>query len=225
MYVEKHARDWDRFLPFMLYAYRVTAQESTRESLFYLLYGRDARQPIEEALDCPRPTYLVNLDDYKSELVQALSSVWKTASECIQSAQKHQKNVYDRHAKAIDYRVGDRVMVHMPHEATGKAAKLARPYFGPYRIVSVTSSNAEVRLVDKPDDPTIFVSLSCVRPCYSELPDSSWSGHITPLKEGNVSHLQNPLKLLNELTLYQNHTLDPLQGLVPRPNHLINCTS
>ena len=68
-------------------------------------------------------------------------------------------------------------MVHMPHEATGKAAKLARPYFSPYRIMSITSTNAEVRLVDKPDDPTIFVSLSRVRPCYSELPDSSWSGH------------------------------------------------
>lgn len=182
MYVEKHARDWDRFLPFMLYAYRVTAQESTRESPFYLLYGRDARQPLEEVLDCPRPAYLVDLDDYKSELVRALSSAWKTASECIKSAQKHQKTVYDRHAKTIDYRVGDRVMVHMPHEATGKAAKLARPYFGPYRIVSITSTNAEVRLVDKPDEPTIFVSLSRVRPCYSELPNSSWSGH-TPTKK------------------------------------------
>ena len=70
-----------------------------------------------------------------------LSSAWKTASECVKSAQKHQKTVYDRHAKAIDYRIGDRVMVHTPHEATGKAAKLARSFFGPYRIVSITSTN------------------------------------------------------------------------------------
>ena len=190
MYVEKHARDWDRFLPFMLYAYRVTAQESTKESPFYLLYGRDARQPLEEALDCPRPEYLVDLDDYKTELVRALSSAWKTASECIESAQKRQKTAYDRHAKAVDYRVGDRVMVHMPHEATGKAAKLARPFFGPYRIVNVTSTNAEVRLVDKPDDPTIFVSLDRVRPCYSELPDSSWSGHCPAKRKKRKSPTQ-----------------------------------
>ena len=32
MDVEKHARDWDRIPPFVLYAYQVTAQESTRES-------------------------------------------------------------------------------------------------------------------------------------------------------------------------------------------------
>ena len=71
-YVEKHARDWDHYLPYMLYAYRVTAQESTRESP---LYGRDARQLLEEALDCPTSAYMIDLDDYKLELVQGLASV------------------------------------------------------------------------------------------------------------------------------------------------------
>ena len=113
-YVEKHARDWDHYLPYMLYAYRVTAQESTRESPFFLLFGRDARQPLEEALDCPTSAYMVDLDDYKSELVQGLTSAWDTAAECIKSAQSHQKSVYDRTAKTVNYRVGDRVMVHMP---------------------------------------------------------------------------------------------------------------
>ena len=89
----------DSFLSCFMHNYRVTAQESTQESPFCLLYGRDARQPIA-AFNCPRPAYLVNLDNYKLELVQALSSAWKTASECIQSAQKHQ-NVYNRYAKAI----------------------------------------------------------------------------------------------------------------------------
>ena len=53
---------------------------------------------------------------------------------------------------------------------------MARPYFRPYRILNVTPTNAEVRLIDKPDDQPIFVSLDRVRPCYVELPDVSWSG-------------------------------------------------
>lgn len=68
-------------------------------------------------------------------------------------------------------------MVHMPQEVTGKAWKLSRPYFGPYRILSTTGSNVSLHLVDKPDDSPIFVSLSRVRPCYKEIADSSWSGH------------------------------------------------
>ena len=116
---------------------------------------------------------MVDLDDYKSELVQGLTSAWDTAAECIKSAQNHQKSVYDHSAKTVNYQVGDRVMVHMPHEATGKTVKLARPYFGPYHVLNLTTTNAEARLIDKPDDPSIFVSLDRVRPCYSKLPNHS----------------------------------------------------
>ena len=35
LYVEKHGRDWDRYLLYLLYAYCVWAQESVRESPFY----------------------------------------------------------------------------------------------------------------------------------------------------------------------------------------------
>ena len=189
-YVDKHARDWDRYLPCMLYAYRVTAQGSTKESPFFLLYGRDARQPMEEALACPTSVYVVDVDDYKSELVRGLTSAWETAAECIKAAQDHQKAVYDRGAKEMDYKVGDRVLVYMPHESTGKTAKLARPYFGPYRVLNVTPTNAEVRLVDRPDDPPIFVSLDRVRPCYTELPDRSWSGHRSKRKRKRKSSVK-----------------------------------
>ena len=84
------------------------------------------------------------------------TTVWKIVKEHIQSSQKHQKATYDCQAKTPAYIVGDHVMVHMPYEATGKSAKLARPYFGPYRIISLTPSNVEVCLVDKPDDPHHF---------------------------------------------------------------------
>ena len=32
-------RDWDHHLPYVLFAYRASLQESTKESLFFLLYG------------------------------------------------------------------------------------------------------------------------------------------------------------------------------------------
>jgi hypothetical protein len=78
----------------------------------------------------------------------------------------------------------------MPHEATGKTVKLARPYFGPYRVLNLTPTNAEVRLIDRPDDPSIFISLNRVRPCYSELPDHSWSGHTSKRKRKRRSSVK-----------------------------------
>ena len=62
--VEKHGRDWDDHLPYLLFAYRVAVQESTQESPFFLLYGRDPRVPTETALTQPSTSYQVEFPDY-----------------------------------------------------------------------------------------------------------------------------------------------------------------
>ena len=87
-------RDWDVRLPYLLFAYRVSAQESTREAPFFLLYGRDARIPTETVLSHVRSPYAVDLDDYKEDLVCDLSLAWKLASENIEKAQTAQKIAY-----------------------------------------------------------------------------------------------------------------------------------
>ena len=55
--VEKNGRDWDKHLPYVLYAYRANRQESTQESPFYLLYGRDPQLPVPDSLTQPRTRY------------------------------------------------------------------------------------------------------------------------------------------------------------------------
>ena len=174
---KKNGKDWDKQLPYVLFAYRASVQASTKESPFYLLYGRDPRLPSECALTVPTTPYMIDLQDYRSELTTSLSDAWLTAKEHIAHAQDKQKQQYDKKAKESPVKVGDRVMVHMPGTVKGKAWKLVRPFHGPYRVVSVTPTNAEVRLVDQPEADSIFVSLSRVRPCYSEMADVSWSGN------------------------------------------------
>ena len=73
-------------------------------------------------------------------------------------------------------------MVHMPGQVQGKAWKYARSYFGPYEVVGITSTNAEVQLLNHPTVATIFVSLDRVRKCYEEMTDDVRMGHrqITP---------------------------------------------
>ena len=74
------------------------------------------------------------------------------------------------------------------HESTGNTGNLTRPFFGPYHVLNLTSINPEVRLVDKPDEPSIFNSLDRVSPCYSELPNRSWSGHTSKHKRKKKSN-------------------------------------
>lgn len=67
-------------------------------------------------------------------------------------------------------------MVYMPGAVQDPAWKLARPFHGPYRVVTLTPSNAEVILIDKPKEPSTFVVLNRIRCCYDEMEDTSWTG-------------------------------------------------
>jgi len=168
--------DWDQYLPHLLFAYRSSVQESTRESPFFLLYGRDPRLPTETVLSQPISPYIVDIDDYQCELMTRMSQAWTIAKEKITNAQQAQKIQYDKTAQSTKLSVGDRVMVYMPSEVQGKTRKLARPFHGPYRILTLTPNNAEVVLVEKPNEPSIFVALNRVRLCYTEMDDTSWTG-------------------------------------------------
>ena len=64
----------------------------------------------------------------------------------------------------------------MPRDVSGKKWKIARPYHGPYRILSVTPTNAKVQLIKHPTDPSLFVAISQLQRCYPEMADTSWTG-------------------------------------------------
>ena len=58
--------EWDKRLPLLLLAYRSVVQDSTKESPFFLLYGRDPRLPSGADLDAALPTYPVDAEDLSS---------------------------------------------------------------------------------------------------------------------------------------------------------------
>ena len=117
--VKKNGRDWDVQLPYVLFAYRASMQESTRESPLFLLYGQDPRFPTEVALSPSPKDRNVDVDDFKAELVTGLSTAWEAAHRNVERAQQKQKKYFDRRAKDPGFRVGDRVFLYVPSEKSG----------------------------------------------------------------------------------------------------------
>ena len=146
-YSAVHGSNWNEFLPRLLFAYRTKCHESTGESPFYLLYGRDARILIEETLSFERSPYTVDVDDNKLELASSLADAWRVASENLKNSQKQQ---YDKWTTTKSVRPGDCVMVYMPKETNGPQRKMAHPHFGPYRVIEVHPNGVTVRPVDRP---------------------------------------------------------------------------
>ena len=92
--------------------------------------------------------YQVDFADYRAELVANLSDTWALACKNIKNAQTKQKKQYDRRSKDSGLVAEDRVMVYMPGTVKGKTWKFAQQYHGPYRVLAVTPTNVEVKLVD-----------------------------------------------------------------------------
>ena len=46
-FVAEEGKDWDKLIPYLLFAYREVPQATTGFSPFELLYGRDIRGPLD----------------------------------------------------------------------------------------------------------------------------------------------------------------------------------
>ena len=139
---EKGGRDWDKHLPYVLFAYWASQQPSTQESPLFLLYGRDPQLPVESVLSPAKTRKLTHLHEYSSQLAEQMSEAWDLARKNIGRAQKRQKNFYDQGKRLPMFTVGDRVFLHKPAEKAGEARKLARPFHGPYRVLELDTNTA-----------------------------------------------------------------------------------
>ena len=137
-FINDRQTDWDKYLPIVLFAYRVSSQSSTGETPFTLLYGRDARFPSD--LDLGRSNYVINLRE-----------AWVEAKRMIKERAIKEKLRYDRPNKVI-FRSGDQVRILMPAVAIGLKQKLRNDKWqGPFKVLEV-AENGNV-IVDKNGKP------------------------------------------------------------------------
>jgi transposase InsO family protein len=97
--VNEKQNDWDVYIKHVLFAYRASVNASTKYTPFYLMFGRQAKLPIE--LDLPSSLESeveteCQMDTYIDTLIDIRDNVFKVASRNIKAAQEKQKRDYDR---------------------------------------------------------------------------------------------------------------------------------
>ena len=115
-FVSRNQKDWDDYLPYLLFAYREVPQESTGLSPFELLYGRRVRGPLDvlreswTGCSAEETTAITHVVEMRNRL-EEMSELVKTNLE---KAQRKQKAIYDRGAKPRSFEVGNEVLVLLP---------------------------------------------------------------------------------------------------------------
>ena len=103
-------KDWKRHISAMVHAYNATRHTSTGHSPFYLMFGRQARLPVDLLFEDPENEGK-SYGKYVSELRDRIKKAYNLASESACKSQVRQKQNYDIRARAAVLEAGDRVLV------------------------------------------------------------------------------------------------------------------
>lgn len=135
--IREDPRDWDRQIPFLLFAYREVPNCTTGVSPFRLLYGREARGPLAIlkstwAGEIPLP---LNMTKSAVEYLQDLKTRMETAAEqaalTAQDKQRAYTEYYNRRSSVRNFAIGDQVFLLIPDSAN----KIYARWTGPGEII------------------------------------------------------------------------------------------
>lgn len=107
-FVDSGRKDWDEYLPNLLFAYREVPQESTSFSPFKLLYVLREAWTGETASQSPMVTQVM-------EIRERLMEMMGLVTINMEKAQGHQKWIYDQETCSRTLEVGEQVLVLLPN--------------------------------------------------------------------------------------------------------------
>ena len=102
----EHQDDWDDLIDPVLFSIRTAVQESTHYTPFFLMYGREARFPLEVEVSegVSSETQLADVQSAVSRLQEVREKIFPNASKNISASQSKQREQY-RRRKGLDNKV------------------------------------------------------------------------------------------------------------------------
>ena len=102
--------NWKAHVGPLVHAYNCTRHESTGQSPYFLMFGREPRLPIDLAFGINQPEQK-NMTKYVTELREKIKRAYDLACTSSEKAKRKQKEGYDLKARGNNIMVGDRVLV------------------------------------------------------------------------------------------------------------------
>ena len=116
-YVAANGKNWDRWLPYLLFAYREVPQASTGFSPFKLLYGRPVRGPLDlfrEAWGGPQAPQTTSILSHVLRMREKMEEMTEFVRSNLEQVQHRQKVWYDKKARQRSLQTGQKVLLLLP---------------------------------------------------------------------------------------------------------------
>ena len=143
--IKDYQGNWENHIRAVCMAYNTSVQPTTGFTPFYLMFGRQARIPVDVMYGSP--VVESSPSTYASELKKLLTTAYNKVRAKMDTQFQRQKQFYDKKVHGKPYQVGDLVWLYSPAVPPGYSKKLHHPWSGPFEILK-RISDATYCIVD-----------------------------------------------------------------------------
>lgn len=137
--IDGHVNDWDKHIAPVLFAYRTSKHSTTKMTPFFLVYGREAKLPIDSTVIEEEPPLVHHI----ATQIDRLPIVRNKVKQQIYCEQRKQKDLYDEklsHTKT--FHIGDKVLYYRVALDNHRSGKLEPKWKGPFYVHIVLGNGA-----------------------------------------------------------------------------------
>jgi transposase InsO family protein len=153
----KHKNDWDKWIDAVLFTYRITCNETTKFSPFWMMFGREPRLPLSAMLGIGPQSRFNTEREYSLHLSEALQEAYDHARFLQSRARERAKQARDRNRyEESSILKGSWVMMWEPTHTNTQSSdntrsygpkKLEYTYSGPHTVYHVPPNEPHFRYI------------------------------------------------------------------------------
>ncbi|XP_036066885.1 uncharacterized protein LOC112138883 isoform X2 [Oryzias melastigma] len=154
-FISMNAKDWDKWLPYLLFAYREVPQASTGFSPFELLYGRQVRGPLDVLQEAwvGAQTKKTSVLEFVLQMREKMEQTTRLVRKQLEKAQHTQQTWYDKSARQRSFNPGQQVLLLLPTAEN----KLLAKWQGPYTVLrKLSPTTYEIEMPERRDPKQTF---------------------------------------------------------------------
>nr|CAD2191876.1 unnamed protein product [Meloidogyne enterolobii] len=208
-YINPKEPNFDEFLDAAAFCYNTSIHETTKETPFFLVFGRDPIFSIDQILDSTiyMPLPENDLSEFKTKLILSLRKAWNLAAEATKQAQQKSKTQYDKKSRSQIIAIGDRVLLRNYTGKIGTSQKFHLPWKGLFRVIESDGIHATILSCSAPQSKPHKVHLNQIKKFIGpEITTPALTTNETPLEELEALK-QSQAEELTEVVGY-NHELN-----------------
>ena len=173
---------WASLLPELVFALNTSESKATKCIPFNVVFGRDARLPIDvlfdhDRLDCPRD--INTAAEYAEDRNFALKDVYDTVITNLKLSKEKMQAQYNKNIRFIDHKAGDKVWLKVKYYKTGENRKLAPRRRGPWTVIKKLPNGVNFEIVNDQTRDKKIVHHDRLSPIREGTEEEGEARHIT----------------------------------------------